>query len=144
MWNPFANQTTTTERAAADLHGKGSKLQTAHDAILVDDLRRMAADERAAVTRYRDKTVFGGAKNPADPENGELIVADDVQINQGPTWKTIASVLGPVALAILGYKWLDAPPAPPAPVPATVPAPVAAATPADADTRYRITPLEGD
>lgn len=138
MWSPFTNNHPAAEQAASELHAKRAKLQTAHDAVLIDDMAKLAATERAVVNQYRANKVFGG-KDPANPESGELIVADDVQINQGATWKTIAAVAIPAAAALLGYEWLNQPTAADA-----GPAPAAATGPADADTRYRITPVPGD
>src|SRR4030067_3352252 len=74
----------TVKEAAEQLHEKASKLETALDAVLVDDLRRLAAQERAQVRALTARKVFGQQVSPIAEESGmgDLIVADNIRIER--------------------------------------------------------------
>lgn len=138
-WNPFASTKNPVDQARSEYLGKIPKIQTALEASIVNDLHKIGAQERATVDEYRRNKVFGGKKpEGGGGEDSELIVADDVQINQGATWQTILAIAVPALLALLGWAYLSRMPTQESQETTT---PVEHT---DSDTRYSLKMLEGE
>lgn len=94
--------------AAGNYLGKQSKLETAHDAVLVQDAHELAEMDREQVRRYRDQKLFGGdssGKKGSD-DMGDMIVCDDYRVNQWLPWAVLALIAaGLLALIAALYPW---------------------------------------
>jgi hypothetical protein len=77
--SPSLSQVATETAQAFGPHA--AQLEIAEKAVLIDDMRRLAADERDTVARYREKTVFNrdpGERKDVDEEMGNIIITGDI------------------------------------------------------------------
>ena len=130
------------EEAAGALLGKQSKLGVAQQAVLVDDLSKLAAADRANAQVLIDKTLGEDRAMPAkQDEDGTIIVCDDYDASTtvtpppGNMLAIVLLVLGGLGLlggTIAGAAWLLS-------RPASTPAATAAATPVPATAYDAVT-----
>lgn len=66
--------------AAEGFLPNAAKLEVAEKAVYLDDIRKMALDERDTVARYREKKVFGNDAGPRKSEDdmGNIIITGDI------------------------------------------------------------------
>ncbi len=83
-----ANSPPTLQKAAGeaaeDYLPKASKLRQLQSLMDLQDWRALQRDDRDAVRRYRNKTVFGD-NDPAhsqEPDMGDILIADNITIGQ--------------------------------------------------------------
>jgi hypothetical protein len=75
------------EEAAEEFLPGMARLEEAKKAVMVDDLRRLVRDDREAVRRYREKTVFGQdtPSSTEEPPVGNLVVAETIHFEERAT-----------------------------------------------------------
>jgi len=69
----------TAQQTAAEFGPSAAKLEVAEKAVLLDDLRRIGANERDTVSRYQEMKVFGkdpGKAGKAEDSMGHIIIGD--------------------------------------------------------------------
>ena len=111
---PPTMQETVQETAQAHL-AKEAKLNVAQNAVLVDDVRHLAQDDRDAVRDYQARLWGSRQSSRKGNDMSDLIVCDDYRRGLNP-W--VVTALAAVAGAVmLGRDWLATPtpdqPAPP-------------------------------
>lgn len=134
----LANSPTIPEsiqEAASNHLGKASKIDTAVDAILVDDFRELAIADRERVAEYADARVPGLAqaanRKPRGKQmGGDFIICDDYRKGAGTIPAVVVGMVAAAALGVGGWVFTMDRPEPPA-----VPPPEAE-TSVDADTQY--------
>lgn len=91
------------EEAAQQHLGKESKLEMALQAVLVDDVRKLAAHLRNGIRKLEAKRLWGG-EQVAEEDVGEMILADNISITnqQTPPGPKPPSLLRKVLPLILG------------------------------------------
>lgn len=142
--------TPPAEEAAQQRINKSAKVQTALEAMLVDDLRRIGATERDAVNRYRESKLFGGGNGQAPPAgDSDLIVCDNMRIEApksnnglltGVLLGTVLAAGGALGLSHLNQTPAVQPPTQPVPLPPQPagPAPVPVQAPAPTGVGWKI------
>ena len=100
---PPTMQETMQETAQTHL-AKEAKLNVAQNAVLVEDVRQLAQDDRDAVRDYKAR--FGRSRRSAGKGNGmsDLIVCDDYRRGLNPWVVTALAVV--VGVVMLGRDWL--------------------------------------
>ena len=93
-----------TDNAADSLIAKSSKLEVAHQAVLLQDLQALAADDRRKVRKLEALKLFGGVEQTGEEDVGDIIVCDDYTANrnsapQSNLPKIIMALTGMVAAA---------------------------------------------
>ena len=85
--NSASSLTEAAAEAAEDYLPKASKLRQLRAMMDLQDWQILQRDDRDAVRRYRNKTVFGDS-DPAhaqEPEMGDILIADNITIGAQPT-----------------------------------------------------------
>src|SRR4030067_1478479 len=99
----------TVKEAAEQLTREASRLATALDAVLVDDLRRLAAQERAQVRALTARKVCGQQVSPIAEESGmgDLIVADNIRIERSSdAIRSLVPMIGMAGAAAAAILWV--------------------------------------
>lgn len=135
--------------AAQQQLGNESKLDVAHQAVLVEDARELAKQDRDNVREYQDRLFKRRPRN--GEQMGHLIVGEDVRVNSGNSWLGLVATALVTALLAAGsafvyFKAME----PPTPSPDPVVAPVVQpwqfrlTFKADDGTQVNVQPLEGE
>ena len=127
---PPTMQETVRETAQTHL-AKEAKLNVAQNAVLVEDVRQLAQDDRDAVRDYKAR--LGRSRRSAGKGNGmgmsDLIVCDDYRRGLNPWVVTALAVV--VGVVMLGRDWL-------APTPLEQAEPTEAVSFDDQNTLYQL------
>lgn len=99
------------EEAKQQRLGKSAKIQTAYEAVMVNDLKNIAKRDREVVAQYQNQKLFGGKKSPPNTQKGlagndDMIIADDIRITTIKPSGLASEILKAAVLAALAYYGL--------------------------------------
>jgi len=88
--------------AAEEYLPKAVKLKEMHHAIMLEDLRELAREDRESVRRYRNKTVFGQEAEAQESEPmGGIVIADNISIGATAESAELSGGLSKKAMAAI-------------------------------------------
>lgn len=90
--NSIPTLETASAMAATDYLPKASKLRQLKAMMDLQDWRVLQRDDREAVRRYRNKTVFGDSdpSHSQEPDMGDILIADNITIGaQSPAAQVV-------------------------------------------------------
>lgn len=137
-----------SKREAAQQHlGNESKLDVAHQAVLVEDARELAKQDRDDVREYQNRLFKRRPRN--GEQMGHLIVGEDVRVNSGNSWlglvvTALVTALLAAGSAFVYLKGLEPPPPSPDPVVAPAAQQFRVTFKADDGTQIHVQPIESE